>query len=206
MKKFVIALALLYMAVACGKKEGHDEHMGHHAQSAAASARNYADSVNAGIIPVDTLKQSVMRTAMEFIGDNHVHIAYGSPGVRGRTIWGGLVAYDEVWVAGAHHATSVEFSKDVIVDGKIIPAGKYALFVIPGKTDWIIILNKNWDQHLADEYSSQEDVLRVAVKPGIQNEITQRLTYSVELVSNSEGELVMTWDRIQLRIPFVNKK
>ncbi len=205
MKKFVIALALMYVAVACGKKEGHDEHMGHHAQSAAASARNYADSVNAGIIPVDTLKRSVLRTAMEFIGDNHVHIAYGSPGVRGRTIWGGLVAYDEVWVAGAHHATSVEFSKDVVVDGKNVLAGKYALFVIPGKTDWIIILNKNWDQHLADEYSSQEDVLRVAVKPGIQNEIIQRLTYSVELVSNSEGELVMTWDRIQLRLRFVNK-
>lgn len=205
MKKFVVALALMYVAVGCGKKEGHDEHMGNHAQSASASARNYADSVNAGIIPVDTLKQSVMRTAMEFIGDNHVHIAYGSPGVRGRTIWGGLVAYDEVWVAGAHHATSVEFSKDVVVDGKDVPAGKYALFVVPGKTDWIIVINKNWDQHLADEYSASDDVIRVTVTPEKLNNITQRLTYAVRNVSDTEGEIVMAWDRIQLRLPFVNK-
>lgn len=203
MKNLTALILTGTVLVACGNKGSHSEHGGH--IQSAAGARNYADSVNAGIIPVDTLKRSVLRTAMEFIGDNHVHIAYGSPGVRGRTIWGGLVAYDEVWVAGAHHATSVEFSKHVIVDGMDVPAGKYALFVVPGKTDWIMVINKNWDQHLADEYSASDDVIRVTVTPERLNNITQRLTYTVRNVSDTEGEIVMTWDRIQLRLAFVNK-
>lgn len=189
--------------VACGNRGSHSEHGGR--IQSAAEARNYADSVNAGIIPIDTLKRSVLRIAMEFIGDNHVHIAYGSPGVRGRTIWGGLVAYDEVWVAGAHHATSVEFGNDVVVDGKNIPAGKYAYFLIPGRDAWTAILNKNWDQHLADEYNPAEDVVRITINPELTETDVQRLTYHVNPTAAGEGEIVFEWERIRIRLPFRNK-
>ncbi|MBC8923868.1 DUF2911 domain-containing protein, partial [Escherichia coli] len=77
---------------------------------------------------------------------------YHSPGVRKRIIWGGLVPYDEVWVTGAHDATTVEMPKAFVVNGKTIPAGKYAIFTIPGKNAWTVIINKQWQQHLATEY------------------------------------------------------
>ena len=75
-------------------------------------------------------------------------IQYYAPAVRGRMIWGGLDPFDEVWVTGAHSATNWEFIKDIVINGQTIAAGKYAIFTIPDKDKWTIIINENWNQHL----------------------------------------------------------
>jgi hypothetical protein len=148
-----------------------------------------------------------VRTAMANFGSNYVHIQYGSPGVKGRTIWGGLVAYDQVWVTGAHQATSVMFSSDVVINETHIAAGKYALFTIPGKDKWIVILNKNWEQHLADEYSEKDDVVRIKITPETLPQEVQRLTYLVEKIDADvdKGSIVMLWERIKIVLPFRNQ-
>lgn len=201
--KNISILLLLAWLVACtpSQKEDQTAQANHHPK---ASARNYADSVNNGIIPKDTLKGSPVRIAMGYVGHNHVHITYGSPGVRGRIIWGGLVAFGEVWVTGSHNATSIEFSKDVLIDGKRVSAGKYAFFTIPGEEEWILILNKNYNQHLADDYSAAEDVLRITVKPTVLSDVVQRLTYSVVKQSEKEGKVVVQWEKIQVSLSFKN--
>jgi len=203
--KNIFILLLLTWLVACtpSQKEDQTAQANHHPK---ATARNYADSVNSGIIPKDTLKRSPVRIAMGYVGDNHVHITYGSPGVRGRIIWGGLVAFDEVWVTGSHNATSIEFSKDVVIDVNPVSAGKYAFFTIPGAEEWILILNKNYKQHLADDYSTAEDVLRITVKPTVLSDVVQRLTYSVVKQSENEGSIIVQWERIQVALPFKNAK
>jgi len=124
-------------------------------------------------------------SAMGNIGDAHVHIDYSSPGKRGRMIWGGLVAYDRVWSAGAHNATSVDFSEDVRIAGQKVPADTYAFFTIPGRKTWTLILNKNYEQHLADDYDEAEDVLRVEVEPTVLNDPTESLIYVV--AGNGKG-------------------
>lgn len=192
---------LLVMVAACSS--GKEEHA-HQKEPSASSAVNYADSINSGLILKDTLKGSPVRTAMDYIGNNHIHIVYGSPGVKDRIIWGGLVAYDQVWVTGAHKATSIEFSKDIIIADKKIPAGKYAFFTIPGKEEWTLILNKNWDQHLADKYAEKDDVVRLLVKPDQRENSVQRLTYSVEEGHDHEGRIVMAWEKIEVALPFLN--
>ena len=108
----VLLTAAAVMLFSISAKAQHD-----HALS------GYADSVNAGLIAQDTMKKSPHRIAMANIGDAHVHIEYGSPGVRGRTIWGGLVAYDQVWAAGAHNATKISFSKAVKIGTTKVEAG-----------------------------------------------------------------------------------
>ena len=113
----------------------------------------------------DTSKRSIKSAVIEKIGSTSIAINYRSPGVRGRTIWGGLVPYDEVWVTGAHNATTLEIDKDFIVNGVSIPKGKYAIFTIPNKKNWTIIINKNWNQHLTDDYQQSEDLVRIKVKP-----------------------------------------
>jgi hypothetical protein len=100
-------------------------------------------------------------TTMSMIGDAHIHIDYSSPGVRNRIIFGGLLAYDMVWQAGAHNATWLETNQDLILDGKTLPAGKYGFFTIPSKKEWTIIFNTNWDQHGKDKYDEKEDVLKL---------------------------------------------
>ncbi len=138
---------------------------------------------------------------MANVGDVHVHIDYSSPSVRGRVIWGGLVAYDNVWVSGAHSATSVDFSKDVLVNGQLVPAGKYAFFTIPGKEKWTVILNKNYEQHLADDYDPAEDVLRFEVVPIVLDEQVESLTYQVLPSLGGAGAISLSWDKLAIVIP-----
>lgn len=133
-------------------------------------------------------------SAMDNIGEAHIHIDYSSPGVRGRTIWGGLVAYDQVWVTGAHKATSIDFSKDVKINGEKVPAGTYGFFTIPGKEEWTIILNKNHEQHLADDYDKAEDVLRFQVEPEQLSDMVESLTYEVKPGEGDKGTISVMWE------------
>ena len=75
-----------------------------------------------------------------------IKVDYGSPAVKGRTVWGELEKYGIVWRAGANETTSIEFSGDVTVNGNALSAGKYAIFMIPNENeDWIVIINEEWD-------------------------------------------------------------
>ena len=153
----------------------------------------------------DTSKKSIKSMAYVIINRDSLKINYHSPGVRKRIIWGGLVPYDEVWVTGAHDATTLEMPKAFVVNGKEIPAGKYAFFTIPGKKEWTLIINKNWKQHLATEYDEKDDVLRIRVKPK-KNNHTERLQYFIEPVNNSTGKIAVAWEKIKVEFPFTLKK
>lgn len=163
----------------------------------------YADSVNAGLIAKDTLKGSPARMAEAMIGTNYMYISYHSPGVKNRVIWGGLVAYNQVWVSGAHSATSINFHYPVMIGNKKIDGGTYAIFTIPGEKEWIFILNKNYNQHLADNYNQAEDVIRIKVTPE-KNKITQRLTYSILTTASNAGKITIAWEKIKIEVPFIN--
>ncbi len=153
----------------------------------------------------DTSKRSIKSAAIGKIGTAAVVINYHSPGVRGRNIWGGLIPYGEVWVSGAHNATNIEIDKDFIVNGVSIPKGKYAFFTIPGKKEWVIIINKNWNQHLTDDYQQSEDLVRIKVKPQQQKETIQRLQYFITDKGNNKGEIAMAWEKIKIEFPFIIK-
>lgn len=153
----------------------------------------------------DTSKKSIKSMAVAVINGDSVKIVYHSPGVRKRIIWGGLVPYDEVWVTGAHDATTLEIDKPFIAGGKEIPAGKYAIFTIPGKNEWTVIINKQWKQHLATEYDEKEDVVRVKVKP-MENTHTERLQYFIDPVGSSNGKIAIAWEKVKLEVPFAIKK
>lgn len=154
----------------------------------------------------DTIKGSIQREVHQIVGGNHFSLNYYSPAVRGRMIWGGLVAYDQVWVTGAHRATNVEFTQDILVAGKELAAGKYAFFTIPGKKKWILILNTKWDQHLADEYNATEDVIRLEVKPEKTKNFSERLTYEILENSPEKGAISVTWEKVKVSLDFTNKK
>ena len=112
-------------------------------------------------------------------------IDYSSPAVKGRKIWGGLVPYDQVWRAGANEATLFTTSKDILVEGKKLPAGKYSLYAIPGEKDWVFIFNSKTGQWgVKDDESTTEepanDVLRVTVKPEKSPAFNERMKFVVD--------------------------
>lgn len=136
------------------------------------------------------------------IGVTDVEITYHRPGVKGRGIWGGLVPYDQVWRLGANEATTISFSTPVQVEGKDVPAGKYALFAIPGKDKWTLVLNKKAEQWGAYFYKQEEDVLRFDVKPqsGPPTEKTEWMSFSITPASATSATVEMAWET--LRVPF----
>jgi hypothetical protein len=189
MRHFSLLLLVVLTLSNTGKAQ-HNHHDGN----------GYADSVNKGLIAKDTMKSSPKRVSMETIGNTHIHIEYGSPGVKGRMIWGGLVAYDQVWATGAHNATTIDFSTPVIIGGKQIPKGKYALFTIPGKDEWTIIINTKNKQHLADEYNQAEDLVRIKVKPVKKDKMVQRLSYLIEK-NGKDAAVAIEWEYLRVVMP-----
>ena len=127
----------------------------------------------------------------------NINIDYGSPKVKGRTIWGGLEQYGNVWRAGANGNTTIEFSDNVIVGGKKLKAGKYGFFIIPNKdTDWIVIFNSKNDAWGAFSYNENEDVLRIKVKPDFVKENQESLKYSV-----GKNAIDFAWEKVRIAIP-----
>jgi hypothetical protein len=124
-----------------------------------------------------------------------ITIRYGSPYVKGRKIWGGLEPYGKVYRAGADSATTFTTSKDIKVDGKTLPAGKYAFFVIPQeKGDWTVIFNKTAEQWGAFTYDQSKDQLRIMVAP---KEIAKH--ESLVYIINKDG-FSMNWDKISIPV------
>ena len=141
-------------------------------------------------------------STMAMIGDAHIHIDYSSPGVRDRIVFGGLVGYGNVWQAGAHMATWIETNKDLMIDGKTLPAGKYGFFTIPSKEDWTVMFNKNWEQHGKDEYDQKDDVLTFKVSPDLSENIQEHLEYKVNKTNDTEGTISMSWEKVTISFPF----
>jgi hypothetical protein len=130
-------------------------------------------------------------SATAMVGKTEVKIKYFSPAVRDRQIWGNVVEYDKVWRTGANNATVLELSNPVRIEGKNIPAGKYALFTIPRSGgEWTVILNKTWDQWGAYNYDENQDVHRFEVKPKKEIEISENLKFYV----NNKGNVKFEWE------------
>lgn len=148
--------------------------------------------------------KSPKKTAMEIVDGNHIHIDYSSPSVRGRQIFGGLVAYGEVWATGAHKATWIQFDKPVKIGDQTIPAGKYGLFTIPGEKEWTVIINQVWDMHLADDYDASKDVVRFTSTPEKLETTVESLTYQVEKIASQTTQISISWDKTKIKFVVKN--
>jgi hypothetical protein len=131
------------------------------------------------------------------IGKTNVVIDYHRPGVKGRKIWGGLVAFGEVWRLGANEATTIQLSTPVKVEGHDVPAGTYTLFAIPEPEQWTLVLNKNSKQWGAYRYQQEEDLLRFKVKPQT-NPFTEWMLFTITPAERGKGTVEMAWENVRV--------
>jgi len=148
------------------------------------------------VVPRESQKQTIVQN----VGDAMVTLTYSRPNVKGRKIWNGLVPYGKVWRSGANEATVFEVSRDVTINGRPLPAGKYSLHTIPAAGDWTIIFNKKWDQWGSFDYDEKLDALRVTSKP-VPSEFFESLVYGFGDTTTSSATAFMRWEKI--RVPFV---
>jgi len=132
-------------------------------------------------------------------GITKVEVNYHCPGVKKRTVWGNpkLVPYDSVWRTGANEATTISFSTDVMVGGQKVKQGKYALFTIPGRDMWTVIINSDADQWGAYSYDKTKDVARFTVKPSMVD-FRERLGFMIDPTSDSACTVSMHWEKIMI--------
>ena len=143
--------------------------------------------------------------------DGDITIEYSRPGVKGRKIWGDLVPFGLApgtkysndkpfpWRAGANENTTIEFKKDVLVEGKPLPAGKYGIHMIPSEKEWIIIFSKKNSEWGSYTYNQEEDALRVTVTP-VKAPHQEWLTFGFDDLAGTSATAYLHWE--QLKVPF----
>lgn len=145
------------------------------------------------------VRASPRASVSQQIGLAKVLVEYGRPQARGRKIWGTLVLWDRVWRTGANEATTVSFSRDVLIDGKLLAAGSYSLFTIPSEHGWTVIFNRVAHQWGAFNYNPEFDALRI--KTDTQSaDPTEWLTFNFEPTDGLSARLILRWERLRLRL------
>lgn len=109
-----------------------------------------------------------------------LRVEFSSPAVKEREIWGELVPYDQMWRTGANDASYLATDVPIKVNGNSLDSGAYAIFTIPGKDQWEIILNENWNQWGTYQYDSTQNVARFYVKPEKAKEFSERMKFYFE--------------------------
>lgn len=129
------------------------------------------------------------------VGAATISIDYSQPSVKGRTIGKDLEPMaGQVWRTGANEATVFEVDKDVMVEGKALPKGKYGLFSIMNGDEWTIIFNKTWNQWGAFKYNQADDVLRVNVKAKKLDPASEKMTFTV----SAQGVVALLWSNVEV--------
>ena len=146
-------------------------------------------------------RPSPSATVKQTVGLTEVTVAYSSPAVRGRRIWGDVVPYDELWRAGANECTKVTFGTAVSFSAKPVPAGSYCLFLLPSRTGWTLVLNKDTSLWGTQGYKAENDVLRVPVKTSAVP-ARERLAYEILDFGDDGGTLAVEWDTLRVGVRF----
>jgi hypothetical protein len=144
---------------------------------------------------------SPTQTIRQDFGLGNIELSYSRPGVKERKIFGDLVPYGKVWRTGANQATTINFSEDVTIGGKLVKAGKYGLVTIPEKKNWTVIITKQLDVTSPAGYKQDMDVTRVDVKTMDLDESKETFTMQFANIKPSSVDLHIMWDKTGVAIP-----
>ncbi|GAB4040972.1 DUF2911 domain-containing protein [Spirosoma gilvum] len=135
--------------------------------------------------------------------DKSIKVVYGQPSKKGRVIFGpegssSLEKYGKVWRTGANEATEVTFKNDVMFGGKMVKAGTYALFTIPGEKEWSVILNSQLGEWGAFGYDKikDKDVASIKVPVSMNKTPIEKLT-----ITPSNSSIAIAWDNMTVSVP-----
>jgi len=151
--------------------------------------------------PLEFPAASPAASVKQRVGLTDIEINYARPSMRGRAIFGALEPYGAVWRTGANNATRITFSTAVKFHGTEVPAGTYALFSIPERNEWTVILNKVPGQWGAYAYDAGNDVARVKVTPVplAQPVETFAITFT-DLATESAATLNLIWENVRVPV------
>ncbi len=134
------------------------------------------------------------------VGITDISLSYSRPGLKGRKIFGDLIAFNEIWRFGANSPTAIKFSDSVKVGGTTLAAGEYAIYAIPGQTEWTILFGKN-PKVAAGDFKQEEAAAKIVVKAEALPMNVETFTFVFANLTTSSADLTMMWEKTQVRIP-----
>ena len=159
-----------------------------------AASTSFAQSTQLNI-PRDSQRASVTQR----IGITDITVNYHRPLVKGRTVWGKVVPYGQVWRAGANENTTITFTDAVSIEGKPLEKGTYGLHMIPNQDQWTVIFSKVNTAWGSFTYKESEDALRVNVKPQAAD-MEEALAYEIDQPTENSAVITMRWEKVA--VPF----
>jgi tetratricopeptide (TPR) repeat protein len=137
------------------------------------------------------------------VGLTEVELNYSRPGAKGRPVFGNLVPFGKLWRTGANENTTISFSDDVIIDGKTLKKGKYALYTVPRIESWDIIFyttTDNWG--LPQEFDEAKVALRTTVKEEALSKPVESLTINISGLDTNSAYLEIFWENSFVALKF----
>jgi len=134
------------------------------------------------------------------VGLTDIEISYSRPGVKDRLVFGGIVPYGQVWRTGANASTKISFSTPVKLNGVSIPAGRYALYTIPGEKEWTIIIYKDTTLWGALKYDPKDDLARFKAAPAQMPDLLETFTTEFNDIRDESATLNLAWEKTRVPI------
>jgi DUF2911 family protein len=131
-------------------------------------------------------------TVSQRVGYTDITISYNRPVAHGRVLFGQLVKWGRVWHPGADSATTITFSRDVLIEGQPLAAGAYTLWAIPDSTRWTLIFSRAVHVFHLPYPGESFDVLRVTTAP-VQGSHMEVLAYYFPVVGPDSAVLNLHW-------------
>lgn len=146
-------------------------------------------------------KPSPTTSVNQGFSTSFIKLDYSRPSVKGREIFGHLVPYGKVWRTGANEATKITFGEEVLLNGQPVKAGEYALYTIPEKEEWTIILNTGLSNWGTQGFDKKDDVLQFKVPVEHVKDLQNSFSISIEDLADNSCVIVLAWADVKVRIP-----
>ncbi len=142
-------------------------------------------------------------SVMALINNASFKIVYSRPKVRGRTIFGEVVAYDRFWRTGANAATRLVTDHALVFGNKELPAGSYSVWTIPSEKGWTMMFNSQANVW-GTEYNPAFDVLHVSMQSDPVLDLVEELTIQVRPAPQG-GVFNVIWEKTKASVGFLIK-
>lgn len=162
-----------------------------------------AVAMTAGVsAQIETPAPSPLQKIEQKVGLTDVTVEYSRPSKKGRTIFGDLVPYGKVWRTGANANTTISFSEAVMIGGKEVKAGTYAIYSKPNATNWEIYLYTDSDNRGLPA-TWDESKIAVTVNATVQPMPVSIETFTISFddFKGSDANLGFMWDNVYVALP-----
>ena len=151
---------------------------------------------------VKTPQASTSQTITQTVGLTNIELSYSRPSMKGRTIFGNLVPYSELWRTGANANTTISFDENVMIGGKIIKAGTYAIYTKPNMTSWeIYFYSDASNSGTPKKWDSEKVVASVKANVDPLSFKIETFTLQIDDITNDSANLGIMWENVYVAVP-----